>query len=45
MRFYALNNDSLLEWIVYVFGPKGTPYENGVFRTLVRFPQSFPVSD
>jgi len=33
----------LLEWIARLPGPPDTPYDGGVFRLLVRFPEAYPL--
>lgn len=30
------------EWIVYLFGPVGTPFAGSSFKALMRFPQDYP---
>lgn len=33
--------DNLFRWNATVFGPSGSPYENGVFHLIVEFPEKF----
>lgn len=35
-RVRLLNDDSLFEWEVAIFGPPGTLYEGGYFKVLLR---------
>lgn len=39
-----MDDDNLLEWEAVVTGPSGTPYENGVFEAVLKFPQDYPLS-
>ena len=34
--------DNILRWEANIEGPKGTPYENGIFRIDIRFPNDYP---
>ena len=36
------NEDSLFCWIVIMQGPEGTPYEGGIFKLQVKFPDNYP---
>merc|ERR1711907_423132 len=38
-----LCGDNLFTWHVYVEGPKDTPYEGGVFKLLMTFPEAYPM--
>ena len=40
--FGLVNPDDLFLWKVIMIGPKGTPYENGVFTLNVNFPPNYP---
>lgn len=37
-----LVNDNMQEFYIKFFGPKGTPYENGVWRLHVELPDNYP---
>ena len=34
--------NNLLEWKANIFGPKGTPYEGGIWFMNVKFPTDYP---
>jgi ubiquitin-conjugating enzyme E2 J2 len=36
------NPDNILEWHYVLFGPKGTPYEGGVYHGKLKFPTTYP---
>lgn len=36
------DESNLFEWIVYISGPQGTPYEGGIFKALLTFPNYYP---
>lgn len=36
------NESNMLEWHYVIFGPKDTPYEDGVYHGVLRFPQDYP---
>lgn len=38
----GLINDDIYRWEVIIFGPKDTPFENGIFRAEMRFPIQYP---
>ncbi len=40
----ALVNDDIYHWKCTLLGPKGTPYEGGVFKILLDFKEDFPNS-
>ena len=42
-QVYQTEGDSVKRWIVYVIGPPRTLYEGGVFKTLIRFPDAYPM--
>ena len=35
-------DDDLTKWQATIFGPEGTPYENGVFTLMIEFTSEFP---
>lgn len=39
-----LVKDNLFSWTATIFGPVGTPYENGIFRLTIDFPNTYPFS-
>ena len=39
---FELMNDNIFQWRVTMFGPKNTPYENGLFKILITFPFNYP---
>lgn len=41
-RVKLMNDDSLFEWEVAIFGPPGTMYEGGYFKAHMKFPQDYP---
>lgn len=43
MKLYELHNDKISEWVVYILGPADTLYANGIFKALIRFPETFPM--
>ena len=36
------NENDYYNWKVTILGPKGTPYENGLFTITINFPQDYP---
>ncbi|EJW02438.1 hypothetical protein EDEG_03142 [Edhazardia aedis USNM 41457] len=34
--------DDIYNWEVVIIGPQGTPYENGIFKAIMKFPMSYP---
>ena len=36
------DNDNLFQWRAILFGPPGTPYENGNFHVSISIPSDFP---
>ncbi|KAK1350262.1 ubiquitin-conjugating enzyme E2 [Hamiltosporidium tvaerminnensis] len=38
----GLVDDNIYNWEVLVFGPKDTPYENGIFMARMTFPIAYP---
>lgn len=40
--FGLVNQNNLFQWKVSMIGPRGTPYENGVFTINIVFPQNYP---
>ena len=38
----ALKEDNIYNWDVIIFGPSDTPYEGGMFKTEMEFPQEYP---
>lgn len=39
-----LENDDLFKWTVFIAGPDGTPYEGGIFKSEMTFPDDYPNS-
>jgi ubiquitin-conjugating enzyme E2 D/E len=37
-----IDPENLFEWEAKIVGPQGTPYENGVFHILMKFPEDYP---
>ena len=40
--FGLVNDNNYFKWKVSMIGPKGTPYENGVFVIHIIFPNNYP---
>lgn len=38
----GLVDDNIYTWEVLIFGPRDTPYENGIFRAKMIFPVNYP---
>lgn len=38
----GLVDENVYNWEVLIFGPRQTPYENGIFRALMLFPLNYP---
>lgn len=38
----GLIDDNIYTWEVLIFGPRDTPYENGIFRAKMIFPVNYP---
>lgn len=38
-----LVNSNIQEWEIYVIGPPETPYENGIYKAHMRFPDEYPM--
>lgn len=38
------SEDDLTSWIIWMEGPKDTPYEGGVFKLRMKFPADFPAN-
>ena len=39
---FKLNNNNIYQWKVTMYGPKKTPYENGIFTIIIKFPFEYP---
>ena len=39
---FGLVNDNIHHWIITMTGPKGSPYEGGLFRIKADFPEDYP---
>lgn len=37
-----IDDNNLFEWNATIFGPVDTPYENGIFKLIITFPENFP---
>ncbi|GMR54364.1 hypothetical protein PMAYCL1PPCAC_24559, partial [Pristionchus mayeri] len=40
----VVDDDNLFSWNVGIFGPPGTLYQGGYFKTCIRFPANYPYS-
>jgi ubiquitin-conjugating enzyme E2 D/E len=40
--FGLVNPNNIFQWKVTMVGPKGTPYENGLFTIIITFPMDYP---
>jgi len=40
--YVELNNDNFFDWRIYFEGPKGTPFENGIYEAKLKFPIEYP---
>jgi ubiquitin-conjugating enzyme E2 R len=38
------DESNLFEWDCYIEGPKDTPYEGGIFKARMKFPEDYPMS-
>jgi ubiquitin-protein ligase len=38
------NETDLYHWTAVIFGPKETPFENGIFKLNISFPSNYPIS-
>jgi ubiquitin-conjugating enzyme E2 R len=38
------DESNFLQWKIWMEGPKGSPYEGGVFQLLMTFPETYPMS-
>jgi len=38
----SLKSESLYEWVATITGPKGTPYEGGIFTLKISIPKDYP---
>jgi ubiquitin-protein ligase len=36
--------EDMTRWRVWVEGPDGTPFEGGIFRTTMEFPENYPMA-
>lgn len=39
---YPINENDILQWSAKIYGPKDTPYENGIFKLTMIFSQDYP---
>ena len=37
-----IDSNNLFEWSAVIIGPEDTPYENGIFKLEVKFPNEYP---
>ena len=40
----GIDEDCIYKWDVTLIGPKDSPYEGGVFKCLMEFPNDYPLS-
>lgn len=38
----ALKEDNIYSWDIIIFGPSDTPYEGGMFKSVMEFPMEYP---
>lgn len=39
-----IEDGNIMKWEAIIFGPEDTPWENGIFRLHMDFPESYPTS-
>ena len=39
---FKLKDNNIFQWRVTMYGPKETPYENGIFTIIISFPPDYP---
>jgi len=39
----GMSEDNIFEWSVTILGPKDSPYEGGIFKARIIFPDNFPL--
>ncbi|CAI2382883.1 unnamed protein product [Moneuplotes crassus] len=37
-----VDEDNMYEWLGFIFGPDGTPYEGGTFQVSITYPKDYP---
>lgn len=42
-QVYGLVDDNIYEWVVFVIGPPKTFYAGGIYKAIMRFPQTYPM--
>ena len=40
---FGLENDNIFSWRITMVGPRGTPYEAGLFTLIAKFPNDYPI--
>ena len=38
----SLSEDNIYKWEIIIFGPSDTPYEGGMFKSIMDFPHEYP---
>lgn len=39
---FDVSEDNILDWTIIIFGPDDTPYEGGMFKAKITFPEDYP---
>ena len=42
-QVYGLKDDNIYEWVVFIIGPPKTFYAGGIYKAVMRFPQTYPM--
>lgn len=43
-KLELVDDENLFEWLIHIEGPEGTPYEGGIFKVEMKFPDDYPNS-